>query len=300
VEVHVLLLVVASATVHVAWNVMARLSGGSPRFAWLANLAGAAVLLPGFVARRFLVPLPLERELYVLAVWSAVFEALYFVLLHLAYSQTDLSIVYPLSRGLAPVLALAPARWWTGDAVQPREIAGMAIVLVGCTCVAATHAPRTDDAAGRIRALRGISFALLIGAATAAYQLIDRRAMQSIPRSGELDYLFTMQLTLALLLTAWWWSRRGLRPKATFVAAQRSGELRRALIAGLAIQLAYYLVLLALRDGNVALVAAARNVGIPLSLLAGTLVLRERIDRWRWIGALLIVGGVVLTVGAGH
>ena len=43
-EVHVLLLVVASAAVHVTWNVMARLARGSARFAWLANLAGAAVL----------------------------------------------------------------------------------------------------------------------------------------------------------------------------------------------------------------------------------------------------------------
>jgi len=131
---------------------------------------------------------------------------------------------------------------------------------------------------------------------TAAYQLIDRRAMQSMPRSSELDYLFTMQLTLALLLTGWWWARSGLRPKTAIVEAQRSGELRRAILAGLAIQLAYYLVLLALRDGNVTLVAAARNVGIPLSLIVGATVLREKIDTWRWIGAATIVAGVVLTI----
>jgi drug/metabolite transporter (DMT)-like permease len=313
---HVLLLVLASAVVHVAWNVLARSAHGSARFAWLANVAGAALLLPGFLARRVASPIALDGGVIGLAAWSALFETAYFVLLHRAYAVSELSIVYPLSRGIAPLFALVPARLWTGDAIDGRELLGIAVVLVGAACVASSAAARlltgdsVRDAPAARRARSGVWLALAAGATTAAYQLVDRKAMQLVARGAELDYLFEMQLVLAALMTAWWWAQRAAPAPPM---KQRRGEvlpdellphsrlrvgrdeLRRAVLAALAIQVAYYLVLLALRDGNVALVSSARNVGIPLSLLAAASLLGERLDAKRIAGSLLIVAGILLT-----
>ena len=66
--------------------------------------------------------------------------------------------------------------------------------------------------------------------------------------------------------------------------------------AALGVQFAYFLILLALRQGNATMIAAARNVGIPISLLAGLLLLRERIGGMRLFGALLIGAGIVLSI----
>ncbi len=272
----VLLLVVASAAIHVGWNALARSARRSASFAWLVNVSGAALLLPLLIARRFAQPFALDGTLLGLAAISALFEAGYFVLLEAAYAKGELSVVYPLSRGIAPLLALLPARAVSGDGVDARALAGIVVVVAGCVWNAGSAERRS------------VLLALLVGAATAAYQLVDRRAMQLAPRGAELDFLATMQIFLAALMTLWWWFGR----RRTFRIERR--DLRTALFAALGIQLAYFLILLALRDGSASIVAAARNVGIPLSLLAASLLLKERIAPRRVVGALLIVAGIIL------
>jgi drug/metabolite transporter (DMT)-like permease len=294
----VLLLVLASAGIHVAWNVVARSARGSAAFPWLVNVAGALVLAPAWLARRFDGAPALATPVIALAALSALFEAAYFLLLQASYGRSELSVVYPLSRGIAPLLALLPGRALAGDSLTARELAGVLVVLAGTACVARSGTRAPEDPSARALARRGILFTLLVGAATAGYQVVDRRAMQLAESGAALEYLATMQAFLAALLTLAWGARatrdtrRGRPPRPV-----ERRELAVALVAALGIQAAYFLVLVALRDGNVTLVSAARNVGIPLSLIAGALVLRERIGGLRIGGAVLIVAGVLLTVG---
>src|SRR5438552_7989925 len=74
------------------------------------------------------------------AVWpflaaTSALELAYFVLLGVAYTHAELSLVYPLARGLAPVLVLAGALVVTGAGTSPRQIAGVVLVGAGIVLV---------------------------------------------------------------------------------------------------------------------------------------------------------------------
>jgi len=64
------------------------------------------------------------------------------------------------------------------------------------------------------------------------------------------------------------------------------------LIVGVCIPAAYFLIVLALRYGNVTYVTAGRNIGIVLSTLVGLFILKERVSRGRLVGSILILAGV--------
>ena len=295
----VLLFVVASATVHVAWNVLARSAPQPERFAWLVNLAGALILLPVLVVRRGAETFALDERLVALAALSALFEAAYFVLLQAAYRTGELSVVYPLSRGAAPLLTMLPARLWNGDTVRARELGAVLVVLLGTWIIAESALARRKQpqAERSLSRAKVVAPALLVGIAIAAYQVVDRRAMQLAPPGAEIDYLAAMQLFLAVLMTLWWlWRARGTGIEAVRLDRR---EVATAFFAALGVQFAYFLILLALRQGNATLIAAARNVGIPISLLAGLLLLREPVGGMRLFGALLIGAGIVLSIDFG-
>ena len=74
--------------------------------------------------------------------------------------------------------------------------------------------------------------------------------------------------------------------------ANRKGVL----IVGIGVPLAYLLIVLALRHGNVTHITAGRNVGIVISTLVGGLFLAETVSWRRAVGAVLIVAGVAALV----
>jgi uncharacterized membrane protein len=290
-------LVLLAALLHVGWNALARSLGGKPGlagsagFAWIAAVVGVAVLAPLFVASRLRDPGPLDARALSFALLSALLEAAYFVALEASYGRAELSLVYPLSRGVAPLFALAPARAFAGDALAAREYAGVAIVLAGALLLA--HAARAARANGRDRGASGVVFALLTGLAIAGYQVVDGLAVRGPAAPRLVEYLFVMQVALALLLTVVFAARGGFRSGA--LASVRS-HLPRLLIAGVAMQAAYLLTLVALREGKIPLVVAIRSIGIPLSLWTGSFFLRERVGTRRLVAAGAIVAGLLLLI----
>jgi uncharacterized membrane protein len=287
-------LVLLAALLHVGWNALARSLGGkaglagSAGFAWIAAVVGVAVLAPLFVVSRWRDPGLLDARALGFALLSALLEAAYFVALEASYGRAELSLVYPLSRGVAPLFALMPAKAFAGDALAASEYAGVAIVLAGALLLA--HAARAD---GRARSSGGVVFALLTGLAIAGYQVVDGLAVRGPSAPRLVEYLFVMQVALALLLTLVFAARGGFRSGA--LASVRS-HLTRLLIAGVAMQAAYLLTLVALREGKIPLVVATRSIGIPLSLWTGSFFLRERVGTRRLVAAGAIVAGLLLLI----
>jgi drug/metabolite transporter (DMT)-like permease len=290
VSIALLALVLIAAAIHVGWNAIARSLGGASSFPWVTAVVGALVLAPLFVWQRVHDPGPIGAQALALALLSGLIEAAYFLLLQASYGRAELSLVYPLSRGVAPLLALLPARLFAGETLSRRELLGVALILAGTVVVALARGRRGGAAGGR---LGGVAFALLTGAAIAAYQLIDGIALRGGAPPRPLEYFFLMQIVLATTLTVGFALRGGFQRTLLVELRQHAGRL---IGAGIAIQAAYLLILLALRDGKIPLVIAARNAGIPLSLLAGRLLLHERPTRRRVVAALAIVAGVVALV----
>lgn len=282
----VFLLVLLSSSLHVIWNTLVKQSEDKPSFALLTTLVATLVLVPVFIVSRVVQPGPLSTAVWGWAAFSGLFEALYVVLLFGAYGRADLSVVYPLSRGVAPLFTLVLGGRLLGDWVSPLQGAAVLTIVAGVTGVSLSSRYSAKSGLGR----SGILFSIGTGCMIAGYHLVDRRAMTMVIPPNPLEYLFLAHLFMSAFVVLWFGLclRRGREILSEWMT-NRGGVL----IVGVCIPAAYFLIVLALRYGNVTHVTAGRNIGIVLSTVVGLLFLKERVGWGRAVGSLLILTGVV-------
>jgi drug/metabolite transporter (DMT)-like permease len=266
-----LALALGAAVLHALWNLLLA-RAGDPRAATAAALAVAVVVLAPVAALAGDVHAGAWR--YVAA--SAALEAGYYLLLSAAYRRGELSAVYPVARGAAPVLVLAAGLAGVGGAVGGAQVAG--IVVVGAGIVAVQRGGGADPDR------RALTLALATAAAIAGYTLVDRAGLR---HADPLPYLWLVLAPSAALTIAVTVRERG-------AAAVRAELGPATVVAGLATFGAYGLVLAALQRAAAAPVAAVRETSIVLAVAAGALVLGEPVGRLRWLGAIAVTAGVVL------
>src|SRR5215207_8265547 len=130
-------LVLVAAVLHAGWNVLLKTSGDTLWTAVRLQVIGTIILVPIAIAAwvangMFAVP----AEAIGWALLSAVLEAIYFVCLSSAYQRGALSLVYPLARGSAPLLAVAVGIVLLGEVLVPLAFVGVGCLLAGILLVA--------------------------------------------------------------------------------------------------------------------------------------------------------------------
>lgn len=298
-------LVLVAAVLHAGWNVLLKTSGDTLWTAVRLQAIGTAILLPIGIAAWLWNGMPaVSPTAFWLAMGSGVVEAIYFVCLSAAYSRGALSLVYPLARGSAPLLAVAVGILLLGERLVPLAAVGVACLLLGILLVARPWQALRD--AGH--AERGaIGFALATGASIAAYSAIDRlgvRAAEPWLYGSILAVAATTFLAIAVVVGR----RVGFLAPAPVADPSapagsrplRTGALRDA-VAGVLALAAYLLVLVAYSIAPLATVAPLRESGIVLAAAWGTLRLGEAAGRreagWRIAAAgLVVVGAILLAV----
>ncbi|MDX9980023.1 MAG: GRP family sugar transporter [Lentisphaeria bacterium] len=286
-------LVFLSAAIHVGWNALGKRSEDKVGFALATLLVSTALMIPLFVARRLLVPGPWTGTSLVCVAFSGLFEALYFTLLFSAYHHVDLSVAYPLSRGVAPLFALLAGGLLLGDWLTVPEGTAVAVVLAGVAAVSLSAFHR--DASDKVGL--GVLFAVATGVMIAGYHVVDRQAMMQAAKPDFYEFLFVKHLWIVLFLVLLVFLRgNGVRRRVL-------GEWRRApgtvVAVGVMTPLAYFLILVALTRGTAAHVSAGRNLGIVLSTLVGKLALGETVRPSRWLGVAAIILGILALVFLG-
>ena len=261
-----LVLALGSAVLHAAWNLLL----GRARDVQAA--AAATFLLSVALAAPFAaVWWHADASVWPYALASTLCEAVYVVALAYAYRVGDVSFVYPLTRGIAPVLTLGVAVVALGHGASAAEIAGVLLVALGVVLV------RGPGGSGDARAL------LLVGtiaASIAAYTLVDR---VGVHRAGALTYFVLVLAGPCLVyppLVGWAAIRREVGLETAAAAAANLGS--------------FVLGLLALRRGAAAPVLAVRSSAIGFATLLAGKVLAERVSRGRLAGSLLVFAGVAL------
>jgi drug/metabolite transporter (DMT)-like permease len=233
-----------------------------------------------------------------------VVEAVYFVCLSAAYKRGALSLVYPLARGSAPLLAVAVGIFLLGERLSPLALAGVASLLVGILLVARPwQALQSAGAAQR----GAIGFALATGASIATYSAIDRLGVRAT-EPWLYGSILAVAATTFLAITVIVGRRVGFlapAPVADPEARPASGPLPpgplRDAVAGVLALAAYLLVLVAYSIAPLATVAPLRESGIVLAAAWGTLRLGEasggREAGLRIAAAgLVVVGAILLAV----
>ena len=214
------------------------------------------------------------------AVWpyiavTSCLQLVYFVLLIAAYRRAELSVVYPVARGIAPVLVLVAGVVLLGNATSWTQTVGVVVVATGVLLIRGLHV-RGD--------WLGVGFGLVIAGVIAAYTLVDK---DGIRYASAIVYL---ELSMIMPAAVYAGGVVVLRGKA----AVRSELKLTSFLAGIATFTAYALVLAALRLAPAASVAAVRETSVLIATVLAALVLHERVTRWRYAGAALVVGGIAL------
>lgn len=268
--------VLAAAVFHALWNLLVKSNGD--RLVVMATLCASAGVLA--VALTPLVAVP------AVASWPYLFASLvlhvgYMLFLLLAYRYGELSHVYPLARGSAPLIVAAVSVAVVGEALTPQGWLAVALVALGIMSLTLTR-----GAAG-MHDPRPVLAALVTGGFIASYTVVDAiggRLSGSAP--GYAVWLFVVDgVPLPLLALA-------LRRRA-FLAAVRQRWLVGSIGGALAFA-GYGLVIWALSVAPMALVAALRETSIVLAVLFGVVFLRERFDVVRWLGTAATLCGTVL------
>jgi drug/metabolite transporter (DMT)-like permease len=261
-------LALAAAVLHASWNVLLRTAEDVE--ARTAVVLGLSVLIFLPVAATTW-SVSGAAAPYIAA--SAVCEGFYFVLLVAAYRRRELSVVYPVARGSAPVLVLLGSAVVLGRPVSVGEAGGVCLVAAGVLLVR-----------GLRRGAEGIAVGLAIGCAIASYTLVDK---DGIRHAAAIPYLELVLAPLALLALPAVAARRGwpalraeLRPQTVLAATGSFG--------------AYVLFLAALRLAAAPAVAAVRETSVVLAAALAAVFLRERVGLERLAGAAAVAGGVAL------
>jgi uncharacterized membrane protein len=276
--------VLTSALMHAAWNAIVK--AGSDRLisGWATTAAGAAFGLVVLAAAG----LPPARSLpFIFS--SGALHAAYMVALTRAYDHGELSLVYPIARGVAPVLATAGALAAFHERLPDPAYAGIGLITLGVLLLGFLSHRAAADSASRIAS--AIGWSLLAAATIAAYTLTDR---QGVRLASPASYIGVLFLVLTGFLTAFVAMQRGNVPWH-LIPRSRWGPL--ALSGAFSVG-AYLLVLAALSVSRVGYIAALRETSVLLAAWVGWRHLGDPQGARRVVSSGLVALGLVILIAA--
>jgi uncharacterized membrane protein len=268
-------LALGAAFLHATWNVLLAGARDSETAAAVATLCGVALLAP--VA---LITGGVSDAALPFAGASAVLHVAYLGLLARAYQGGEVSVVYPVSRGTAPVLVLAFGAVFLSEGASTTAVMGVFAISAGVFLVGVGREPSAMRKKIVEPPRRDLLFGFAIALTIAAYTLVDA---EGVDHAQAPAYLFLLLAPSSAVYAA------GLALRGRDLRA----ELRpRAFLTGALIVGAYGSVLAALRLADAAPVAAVRESSVVIAAFLAAAFLHEDVDRRRLSGALLVVAGV--------
>ncbi len=278
-----LALVLAAALAHATWNLLLKRSGRPLIYTWNICVAGTLVTLP--FAAYYLSRTEISPTGWGFFAGTAIIHAFYFVLLAQAYEHGDLSIVYPLARGVGVALTPIGAVLILGEHISIPQGFGIAGIVAGLLILQIPPNLSRHTLAAQFRPAAGLIFAAVTGMTIATYSLWDKVGVSHVP---PLMYVSGAFLGPALAMS--WLLRRRIDE---FLQAWRAFPVTMAAGAALS-PLAYSLALVALTITQVSEVAPLREVGVVIGTVLGIVVLGERSPGPRIGGAIVIALGAVV------
>ena len=271
----------AAAAFHGTWNILVKVSGDPILTFRRVTLTTAAVATIPLLPAWLLLGRPgLDPAAAGLCLLSSILETAYLWLLSTAYRRGELSAVYPIARGSAPLLSVLVGLIVLGERLTSAQLIGVGLLLMGILAVA------TSQASGRATLP-----ALLTGVAIAAYTSVDRVGVR-LSTPWLYGWLLFTLMALELPLSIWIASALRLYRISDTTRSPRWGE---ATLIGVFMWAGYFLVLWALSLAPLAVVAPVRETAVVAVAVWGVWRLRERSrTAIKLSGALATLVGVAL------
>lgn len=272
----VFLAVIGAALLHAAWNALVK-SGTDKILSMGAVVLGHLPL--AFIALPF-VPLPTQESLpYLFGGIGLHFGYQLFLLK--SYQTGDLTQVYPIARGSAPLIVALFSVLFLGVDLEFAEITAIVIIGAGITSLALVR--RADGQQNG----NAVKLALITGLFIASYSLID--GLGARIAETPLGFYSWLAIGNGLVMVIY----LAISEPRMLIKIPRKG-LHIMLMGGGASFIAYALVIWAFTQAPIALVTALRETSIIFALLMGVFFLKERLDLMKIVSTFLTLVGVAL------
>lgn len=248
------------------------------------TLTGSILMLPAV----FIVPLPSAQTWMFLAL-SLPAHWLYQTALVRALSRGELSLVFPVMRGTAPLLTAISASIFLKEHLSPLAIGGLVAASLATIVFAL---PEKDFGGSRAVRNSAILWALATGAGVAIYNVIDAQGVRSALDTTQTQWSFIvwlfvldfMGISTILLIT---------RGSQEFVASARRA-IKPGIAAGFCSIASFSMALYGFSIAPVAYISAMRETAVVFAAIMGWWFLREGFGARRTFAAVALAGGLGL------
>ena len=260
----VVVLILISALFHASWNALLHRSEDPSMSIVVSYLSFGVFLSPALI-------IDPPTEVIGWALLSGLFHAVYITMLSFGYQIGSLGIVYPISRGVAPLLVALGGWVILNETPSMSTTLGLFLLTSGLMLIAVL--------AKNIKETRAVMIAFVTGVSTVGYSLIDAHAVDFAGALGYLSLLVLIGSSVVLLAR---------RP--SFFELRKNAV--NGIIVGVLQGAAYALILLAFQRAQAGQVAGLRQV----SVIFGTLIAREALGRRALSGSFLVALGAALVI----
>lgn len=291
-------LIILSSFTHAGWNLLGKRENPSISYFFLGNTLGICVFLPilivYFEKLKFIPP-----SVWILLVATGFFEAVYYSSLAYGYRTGEMTLVYPIARSL-PVIIVTLVMLGIGkiEELSTLYIIGCFFIVIGLFIQ-----PLKTINNETIKNMFNISslFALLAAIGTAAYSIIDAKALKILKNISQnlfssLEASLIYMVFLGLFSSLWLGIFTLLSKKERQVFPDIMANCKQsATLMGIGIYLTYGLVLISmLFVQNVGYVVAFRQLSIPVGTILGYVVLKESLYPLKVIGTTITLVGLII------
>jgi drug/metabolite transporter (DMT)-like permease len=270
-------MVLGAAVLHAAWNALVKVN--ADRLVMIAIMMMSQVAVALLVVPFVAVPTP-ESWPYIGA--STALNTAYCVFLIKAYRHGDLSHVYPIARGAAPLIVAVVSVAVVGEALSRQ--AGFSVVVIALGIMSLTLTRGADG----FREPKALLYAVGTGVFIAGYTVVDGLGARLADSAH--SYTFWAHLFNGIPITFLaLYLRRG-----QVLASVRKGW-KAGVFGGLISLLAYWIVIWAMTQAPMAMVSAVRETSMVFAVLLGVFFLKERLDLARLASTgVTLIGTVML------
>ena len=281
-----LILVLLAAVAHASWNLLLKRADDPEVFAWCLLVVATVLLAPLGVVLLFYNSVDVTGLWFILA--TIALHVLYFNLLARGYVQGDLSLVYPVARGMGPMLVPVLAVVFLNEKIEPLAIGGIAAIIGGIYTISWWgNFHQLLRSPLMFLKSAGMRYAVLTGLTIAVYSIVDKEGVGHVQ---PLLYMYFLTIGTAAMLAPYVLFHKGVKS----VRTEWRANAVPITIAGLFTFAAYGLVLTAFSLSRVSYVAPAREVGIVIGVMLGVFLLKEPFGRGRLLGSGFVVAGLAL------
>lgn len=271
-------LVLLGALFHACWNTLIKLSPDKALETAFMNLVGSFLVLPALIY--FGLP---DQVVWPYLFATLLLHIIYYYSLAGAYQWGDMSLTYPIMRGVAPLILVLLSIFTQADHLMPYVILGIVLVSLGVIFLGIT-----PNYHGNL--FKAISFALLNAFVIAAYTLVDGLGVRGTVEP--FSYIATFMFIDGFIYSGLLFHRRSWPIIELRNYCQK--RWRYFSVGAIGTISSYGIALWAMTVAPIGMVSALREVSVLFALIIACLFLKEKINRYRWLGVLLVGFGAIL------